>query len=170
MKKILVGIICLVILTSIVGLVIASGPSPQTGTTTAGVTVNEFLSVTLNNAPVTFPNMDPGETTAAEVGPPIKGYPLTATVGGESNVNPNVKTRADTPNFGGAGTFAVSQMKWDNTDSPFVGTGYTTSDATVCATVSAGSDCDIYHQLTILANQAAGVYSVGITITATTLA
>ncbi len=164
MKKILVGILCLVLLTSIVGVVMAVG-------TTASVTVNQFLSVTLTSgSPVAFGSMNPGATEAAT------NDPLVATIGSESNVDADVKTKADDTNFvcvSGLCTvdvdnFAVSNMEWENSLVSPTWTDYTTSDATVCSSVVASGTCDIYHQLTIPSStQAAGTYSTGITITAT---
>lgn len=167
MKKI--GFLVLVI-TSLVLVSIAMAVTTDTAATSATVTVNEFLSVTLTGAPVTFPGMDPGTgPTAADVG---NGYPLTATIGSESNVNANVGTKADATDFvettNASLTFPVSNMEWDDaTIGPW--TNYTTSDATVCSSVSPGSACDIYHQLTVPGGQAAGTYSVGITVTATSV-
>ena len=159
MKKILVLALtmALVMVGGVMGAV-------DTGVSTATVTVNTFLSVTLSNDPVTFPNMDPLETANATVG---TGFPLTATIGAESNVNAKVETKANSANFGGAGTIAVSNMEWSATT--VFGTGYTTTNAEVCASVAAAGTCNIYHQLTIPLAQAAGAYNVGITITATSI-
>ena len=131
--------------------------------TTASVTVNTFLSVTLFNTPIGFVNMDPGETKNATVS---TGFPLNASIGPESNVNANVTTKANNESFGGVGNFLVSNMEWSAT-SAFPGIDYTTSDASVCSPVTPGANCTIYHQLTIPSGQAAGSYNVGITITAT---
>jgi len=146
-----------------VGLVMAD----TSQATTATVTVNTFLSVTLSNTPITFTSMNPGETLSATVG---TGFPLTATIGSESNVNANVKTKADSANFVEATnsslTFLVSNMEWDFEDT-FPGTGYAITDAIVCSSVTPGNACNIYHQLTIPSSQAAGTYSLGITVSAT---
>lgn len=161
-------VMSLVLVGSVIGVV------EETAPTTAGVTVNEFLSVTLSNDPVQFPGADPLETVNASVG---TGFPLTLTIGSESNVNANVKTKGaaefctDYPTCSGTGgeyKFAVGQMKWDDaTTGPW--TSYTTLDVSVCASVAPGSACNIYHQLTIPSAQAAGSYSTGITITATSV-
>lgn len=133
--------------------------------TIATVTVNTFLSVTIADDPVAFTNMNPGQTLlSATVG---NGFPLTATIGAESNVNPDVGTSANAPNFvDDTKNFLVSNMKWSDTSAGTY-TGYTISDATVCSGVNPGSACTIYHKLTIPNEQAAGTYSVGITISAT---
>ena len=141
----------------LVGVVMA-----VTSPTSATVTVNTFLSVTLTNTPVAFPNADPLETVNATVG---SGFSLNATIGAESNVNANVGTRADNANFGGAGTLPVSNMEWSTTTT-FPGTDYTTTNAQVCGAVTPGNNCGIYHQLTIPSAQPAGAYNVGITISA----
>lgn len=162
-KKIglILGGIFLFSLVLVVGVVMAI-----TSPTTATVTVNTFLSVTLNDAPITFPSMDPGTgPTSADSG---NGFPLTATIGSESNVDANVGTKADNVDFiSGSDTFVVSNMEWA-IDSVFtLPFDYTTSDASVCSPVSAGDDCNIFHRLTIPNAQAAGTYNVAITITAT---
>lgn len=149
----------------VMALVMIGGVMGATQSTTATVTVNTFLSVTLSNIPVQFLSMDPLATKNASVG---NGFPLTATIGAESNVNANVGTKADATTFTGAGTFAVSYMEWSATTT-FPGTDYTTSNVQVCGSVGAGSACNIYHQLTIPSGQAAGAYSTGITITATSV-
>ena len=132
-------------------------------TTAATATVNEFLSVTLSNVPVTFPSMDPGVTANANVG---NGFPLNATLGAETNVNANVTTEANQTNFvSGSNTFAVSNMEWSAT-STFPGTNYTTSPATVCSGLTANGKCGIYHRLAIPAAQAAGTYQVGVKVSA----
>ena len=164
MKKVLIFIVCLLILTSIVGVVMAA-----TDTTTATVTVNTFLSVTVDDATMAFDNMDPGETNEKPT-----NDPLVATIGAESNTDGKVETEADAAVFDCTGvpctpttdTFAVSNLEWDSTDS-FPGTDYTTSPAIVCASVIPGATCSIYHELEIPSGQEAGPYSVGITITAT---
>lgn len=157
---ILAGILTLVLILGITGIVFAA-----TAPTSASVTVNEFISVTLDNAPVNFTSMNPGETQNASVG---GGFPLNVTIGSDTNVNTNVSTRADSADFtSGSDTFPVSNMEWSATSS-FPGTDYTTSDAVVCSGISiGGGTCDIYHQLSIPAAQAAGTYSVDLTISAT---
>ena len=143
----------------LVGVVMA-----VTQPTTATVIVKSFLSVTLSNTPVEFSNMNPNQTSNATVS---TGFPLTATIGSESNVDANVQTRANTATFiGPTPLLAVGNMEWSTT-STFPGTPYTTSDASVCGVVTAGNSCDIYHQLTIPLAQTAGSYSVDITISAT---
>lgn len=146
----------------LVGMVIAQ--VSDTAPTSATVTVNEFLSVTLTNVPVTFGNMDPGTTANATVD---NGFPATATIGSESNVNANVATKANQTDFvSGSNTFAVSNMEWSDA---VAGTyaDYLITDATVCSDVNPGNACNIYHQLTVPGAQAAGEYQVGIIITAT---
>ena len=151
---------------AILFLVGAAFAASDTASTSASVTVNEFLSVTLSNAPVAFPNLDPGTgPTAANVS---NGYPLTATIGSESNVDADVSTKADASDFTGPGTLAVSNMEWSDASAGTYA-DYTTSDATVCSSIGASVECDIYHQITIPGGQAAGSYSVGLTVTATSV-
>lgn len=164
-RKVLVFIVSLLILTSIVGLVMATA----TAASTASVTVNTFLSVTIDDATFDFSTMDPLATAK-----PTED-PLVATIGAESNTDALVATKADGTDFctdypACTGTdpeykFAVSNIEWSATD--FAGTGYTTNDATVCASVIPGATCSIYHELTIPSGQEADYYTTGITITAT---
>ena len=163
MKKktgLILGGFLLLSLVFVVGIVMAVA----TDSTAATVSVNEFLSVTLSNTPVSFTDMNPGQTLNATLG---AGFPLNATIGPESNVNADIGTKADNANFvSTSSNFPVSNMEWSAT-STFPGIGYTTNDAQVCSAVTAGSDCTIFHQLTIPSNQPPEVYTVGITITAT---
>lgn len=165
-KYITASMAAIVAILLLVGAVMATVP-PVTAPTTATVTVNEWVSVTLSNAPVTFSSMDPGSGPInATVG---NGFPLTATLGSETNVNIKIETKANATNFvhstNASLTFPVSNMKWDEaTTGPW--TNYTTSDAMVCTGLGASGTCNIYHQLTVPSAQAAGAYSVGITVTA----
>ena len=167
MKKFLsLAIIAPLVLAMCAVPVVMGDAPPVTAPTSATVTVSEFLSVTLSNAPVEFPNADPLETVSANVG---KGYPLTATIGAETNVvSIYVKTSADAASFSGPATLDVSNMEWSNTESGTY-TSYTTSDATVCTGLGASGTCDIYHNLTIPSGQVAGAYNVDITVTATSV-
>jgi len=132
-----------------------------TQSTSASVTVGDFLSVTLSNAPIAFPNMNPGTGPTA-----ASNNALTATIGAESNVNADIATEADAPNFTGIGTLPIGQIEWSDALAGTY-TGYTESTATVCSAVTPGSDCGIFHQITIPGSLPAGSYSVGITVTAT---
>ncbi len=153
------GVLALGLALSIAGVVMAASQS-----TTASVSVSQFLSITLSNTPVDFGNMNPGEG-------PInantnQGYPLIVTVGNESNIDASISARANNPVFAsGSDTFPVSRMEWSSTGAGSW-TAYSTSDATVCAPVSPGGSCNIYHRISIPPGQAAGSYSVGITISA----
>ena len=169
MKKILVFIICLVILTSIVGFVMAATSQPATAT----VSVNAFLSITTDKSTITFSNMNPGSDNMA-----ASDNPITVTVGAETNVNVDVETKADTPaNFctdystcDGTGTnykFPVSNMEWSVT-SEGTYADYTTGSVDVCTGKIASETCTLYHRISIPDAQEAGTYTTGITITATT--
>jgi hypothetical protein len=142
----------------------AMAAGTDTKTTTAAVTVNQFLSVTLSNSPVAFPTMDPGTgPTNATTG---SGFPLTVTVDSVSNVNAKISTKAGAVSFSGPGTLAVSNMIWSPTING-VYTGYTTGDAQVCSGIAPGNNCNIYHKMSVPSGTTAGSYSIGITITAT---
>ncbi len=142
--------------------VVMAVPPPVTAPTSATVTVNEWVSITLTKVPVQFSSMDPGTTANASAD---YGYPAIATLGSETNVNIKIGTKANTALFTGPASLAVSNMKWDDAATgPW--TNYTTIDATVCTGLGASGTCNIYHQLTIPSAQAAGAYSVGITVTA----
>ena len=158
------GGILLFSLVLVVGLVMAA--TSATTPATATVTVNTFLSVTLDDSTLAFPNLDPTQTDKPTADP------LTATIGSESNVNAVVNTSADTTDFEcisggctqGTDKIPISNLKWSATANFLVANDYTTTDATVCANVAPGDPCSIYHELTIPSGQAAGSYSLGITI------
>jgi len=154
------SVVAIVSFLMLVGMAIAVS---DTAGTTASVSVNEFLSVTITSgAPVLFGDLaDDTSDNQAE------NDPLTATIGAETNIGSiDVRTSADTATFSGPGTLAVGNMKWSDALGGTY-TSYTTSAADVCTGLSASQDCDIYHQISIPDNQPAGSYSVGITITAT---
>ncbi len=161
----------LTLITCILLLVGSTLAITDTASTTATLTVNEFLSVTLSDAPIIFSGADPLETVNAASG---NGYPLTATIGLESNVGSiDIKIKADGadlctdyPTCVGD-TLAVGNMEWSDASAGTY-TPYTTLDATVCSGLSTGGVCDIYHKLTVPGAQMSGSYSVGITVTAMT--
>ncbi len=159
MNKKILSILTGFLIVAMFGIVFAATQQ----TTTATATVNEFLSVTLTNVPVTFPAMDPGTTKNASVG---NGFPLTSTIGNETNVNANVTTKANQTSFGSpSGSFAVGNMSWSGSSSGSY-TAYSNSTATVCSGKTAGQACDIFHRLSIPAAQLADTYNIGITISA----
>lgn len=151
----------------LLGMAIAAPDA--TAPTTASVTVNEFLSVTLSGAPIAFPNADPLETVNAST-----GYPLIATIGPESNaVGISIKIKGATEfctdySTCSGSTMPIGSMEWDN-DAFGTGTAYTISDAVItgCTSMIANDACYIYHRLTVPTGQASGIYSTGITVTAT---
>jgi hypothetical protein len=149
------------------GLVRAPPPSAtvtSTAPTTATVSVNEFISLTLLNIPVNFGSMNPGDVNRYDTNP------LTARIGAETNVPlVHIFTRANDANFytvWGDHSFPVSNMQWsiDSGFSPI--TNYSTTNAEV-TTGTAGHDYPIYHRMHVPLAQAQGYYTVGITITAT---
>lgn len=159
----LTGIIALMLV--LAGVVMAGTES--TMTTSATVTVNEFLSATLTSGyPVAFAGADPGVPKTATVDP------LVVTVGSETNVVYDITTKADATTFScttsaqcGTNSFAVSAMKWSKTATGGE-TAYTSSEAIVYDNEATPGNKPIYHDITIPSAQAAGPYSVGIIITA----
>ena len=157
MKKLLV----LVLITALV-MVNSGFGATQQQQAAATVSVKEFLSITLNNTPVGFPDMDPGTTTNASSGA------LIVEIGDESNVNVDITTRANSTTFiNDSNSFAVGNMTWSIDNSTW--TGYLDTPVTACNSLTYGDICDIYHRLSIPSHQAAGAYSVGIIITATSV-
>lgn len=141
-----------------------------TQATTATVTVNTFLSVTIDDTTLAFEGEDPLATSKPLLDP------LVATIGSESNINADVKTKADEPSFlclsggcsVGVDNIPISNLDWDF-DVTFPGVDYTETAATVCPSLSAGNTCSIFHELTIPASQAAGAYDLAITISVVAL-
>lgn len=130
---------------------------------TAEAFVPPFLSITLSNDPVDFNITYPGTTSDATIG---NGYPLTVTIGSETNVGPvTVGTRAVSTGFSdGSHSFGVSNMTWSKNESTW--TVYSTADIEVCSGLYSSGTCNIYHRLTVPSGQASGTYSVGIVISA----
>jgi len=161
MKKktgLILGSFLLLSLVLVVGVAMAAE-------TTATVTVNTFLSVTIDDSTLAFGNEDP-----LAISKPVDD-PLVATIGPETNIGVDVRTEADAATFlclsggcaVGTDNIPISNLDWDSTDD-FPGNDYTTSPAIVCADLSASSTCNIFHELTIPSNQAAGAYDLAITI------
>lgn len=150
----LLGIMVLVL--TLVGWAIAVEQS-----TSATVTVNEFISVSLTSGyPVTFGSVDPSVTTDAT------NDPLVVTVGSETNVNYNITTKTNQTNFvSGGNTFAVGAMTQSTTDEGGE-TAYTTTAATVYGNQAVPAAKSIYHEITVPAATPAGNYNTGIVIAA----
>jgi hypothetical protein len=149
----------------LVGVALAAS---DTAGTTASVSVNEFLSVTITSgAPVTFGGL--ADNTANSQ---ATNGPLVATIGSETNVvNIDVRTSAANTDFCtdypicAGDTFGVGNMEWSDASAGTY-TPYTTSPVDVCTGKSAADPtCNVYHQISIPDNQIAGSYSTGITIT-----
>ena len=154
----ILGGIFLFSLVLVVGFAMAA-----TQATSATVTVNTFLSVTIDDIPITFGSLNPGDENKKPT-----NDPLVATIGPETNVGSIfVKTKANNVDFvDGIKNFPVNNLEWDSVDT-FPGVDYTTTPASVCASVVPGNTCDIFHELTIPGNQAAGPYDLAITISVT---
>jgi len=155
----LIAILGIIALMNFSGVPVSAASTNSTPTS-ATVTINQFITVTLTNTPVTFGTMDPGAAQNAT------NNPLTVTIGSETNVDFDIAVKADNANFvSGSNTFAVSNLKWDN-DLVGLGTDYTTSDANVYTGETTPGAFNIYHQLFVPSPQKAGAYSVPITVTA----
>jgi hypothetical protein len=106
MKKIIIGI-------GILGLIISLGLAiglEDSVSTKASVKVKALMSLTLENTPVNFPDMIPGDTENAKIG---EGFPLVAKLGEETsieNVDINVKGGGDFESLNNS--FPVSNMEF----------------------------------------------------------
>jgi len=79
----------------------------DTQATTATVTVNEYISVTLANVPIAFGNLNPGVTDSAAT-----ANPTTITVDSITNVNTNISLNGS--DFTGPGTIGVGNLSYSN--------------------------------------------------------
>ena len=165
MRKQILVLTILVLSIFMFGGLVRAPPPPAlphaSQSTTATVTVNEFISLTLLNVPIDFGTMNPGEVNKEDTNP------LTARIGAETNVNVNIYTKANDTLFKSeTNSFPIGNMQWAITSGFVSPHDYTTVDNLVI-TGTAGHDYLIYHRIHIPLAQQQGFYSVGITITAT---
>ena len=158
MKTSLVILASVLLVLGIVGVVYATG---DTASSQATVNINEFISVTVDDATITFGSVD-----APSTGNVPSNNPLVITVGGETNINYQVTTESDAGTFTGPGTLNDENLKWATTiDGAY--TGYVTVPGAQVATGSPGGGShDLFHKLDIPGGTTAGSYSLDITLTA----
>lgn len=138
--------------------------------TTATVNVNEFISVTLTNAPIDFGNLNPGTTN--QNASTTNGFPLTVNIEPETNVVTNLSVKGN--DFTGAGgTIGIGNMSFSNSSTVATATQMSTSyqgDAIYSnfdAIPQPGGSAvtrDIYFWISIPAGQQAGIYTSNVFI------
>lgn len=133
--------------------------------TTASVTVNEYISVTLSNAPILFGSLNPGVVDqTANVG---NGYPMTVQVDSVTNVVTNLSLRGT--DFTGAGTFGVGNLSFSNSSSAATATDmattyagpaiYSNFDAIPAPLGGPAQTRDVYFWIDVPSGQTAGAYA-----------
>jgi hypothetical protein len=133
--------------------------------TTASVTVNKYISVTLSNVPIQFGSVDAGSTNnPATVG---NGYPMTIQIDSVTNVNTNISVNGS--DFSGPGTFGVGNLSFSNSSSVSTATNmqsvfssgppYSNWVNIVAPAGGAAKTADAYFWVSIPSGQIAGSYS-----------
>lgn len=127
----------------------------------AYVTINGFISLSVNPGLILFGNMVPGESNKSAT-----NDPFVITIGNETNVDfVNVTTKANSTLFMSAGkNFSVSYLKWNTDEKPQ--TNYSTIEMPVFYITVYGQNHSMYHRLTIPSGQESGGYMAGIIVTA----
>jgi hypothetical protein len=123
--RIAIGLMIIIVLASMMMLRTATMPSAYAATndnetTTATVTVNGFVSTTMFNTPIAFPNVDPNSVQTPATTQPI------LQIDGVTNVG--VRTYVNATNFTGAGAYFAM--------------GNLTMNVTVTGTGVANTSCD----------------------------
>ena len=140
-------------------IMLPAGLAVSTSTSTsASVSIDEFLSLTLANAPIDFGNLAAGNSS-------IAALDLEVTIGAETNIaDARIQVNGNQSAFDGPGSLALANMTW-KTSGNF--TSYTTSPVDTCSGLGANDQCNITNQLNIPIATTAGTYSVGILVTGT---
>jgi len=139
-------------------------------TTTASVTVNGVVEVTIQNAPVTFPATDPGTTGTAATNNPMN-------ISFGPNTNVKVETFLNGSNFTATGgSFDVKNMSFNVTVSA-TGTANTSCSTARCrynvtaywvlnesAPLGTAKNASIFHYIDIPAGQTPDSYSANIRV------
>jgi len=161
MKTLLVILASVLLVFSVVSIAwAAEGEPPQTASTSAEVSVNEFISITVDDATMDFGPVNPGTT-----GNVPSNDPLVITIGSETNINYQVTVISDAATFTGPGTLNDENLMWSTDQTTY--TGYdNTSEAQVATGGPGGGSHNLYHRLDVPGGTTAGTYSLGITITA----
>jgi hypothetical protein len=131
---------------------------------TASVTVNTYASVTITDngaSGLAFGSLDPGTDKQAEAASPS----VSVTTSSENNVDIAISISGTNFSDGGTNSFAVSNAFYNTTDVSGSAVAMSTTPTQVGSDLTPGDGMDIYHWLTIPANQAAASYSSTFTYT-----
>ena len=176
--RIAIGFVIIVMLAGMLALKTVTMPSAFAATaenesTSASVTVNGFVSVTLFNGSVTFPNVDPGVNQTA-----ANNNPMHIQVDPTTNVDVNVYLNGSQFIDGSSNTFEVGNMSL-NISVTGTGTGNTsyTDSRGVYQTVpfwlfdetspaGTGKNESLYHYISVPAAQTPNAYTAQIRICA----
>ena len=153
MKKAILG--CIIALVLVATITIPA--MAETSDLTASVTVTEFASVTITDngaAGLSFGNLEPGTVMQAETSSPS----VTVTAAAENNVDMNITISGIDFSDGGTNSFGIGNAYWNDSNETGTATAMSTTAAGV-AILAAGTSVDIYHWLSIPANQAAASYT-----------
>jgi hypothetical protein len=146
------------------GIASLTGYATWNQTTSASVTVNQYISATLSNIPINFGSLDPGTSNQAATNNPLK-----ITVGAETNVQYNITLNGTTNFVSGGNSFSIGNLTFNSTEVPTL-TSYElnveknayTNEPCPCGTAA---ENDVWHYISVPVGQVAGSYSADIKIT-----
>jgi hypothetical protein len=159
MKRIIISLILSLLLVSVFALPVAA---QQEQSTTASVSVNEYISITLTDAgdPITgtginFGSVNPG-STYGDVDQSSGTPAIKVNVGSETNVNVDIGIKGTTV----TGTIALAEWKYSTDFAQTDIAGLTVDYVGVYSNVGAGSSNNFYHWITVPAGTIAGSNSI----------
>lgn len=140
-----------------------------TSGTTASVSINETVSISLANTPIQFGNLDAGvNQQPAQAG---NGYPLQITVKDTTNVDVNVTLNGSDFDDGGGNTFGITNLTYSNTSTTPSKTNAsatypapTYSDWTNIQTAGSDQSVNSYFWVNVPKNQTAGTYTADVNV------
>ncbi len=155
MKKLLVSLTLALMLVAVV----AAPAMAAEDTSEATVTVNEYVSVTFTDhtpAGLQFGNLNPGTVKQAEANTPA----ITITTAVENNSDVDVFLKGEDFSDGGTNSFAISNAFYhDSDDSGSAAAMPSDYAGSAWKTLGTGATLDIFHWLSIPAEQAAASYT-----------
>ena len=155
MKKMLISLAVVLVL---VAVMVAPAMAIEEGKT-ASVTVNEYVSVTLTDngdAGLAFGSLDPGVVKQAEAAAPS----ITITTASENNKDVDVFLKGTNFSDGGTNSFAISNAYYLDADTSGSALEMPENYAgSAWRTLGAGATLNIYHWLSVPAEQAAASYT-----------
>ncbi len=153
MKKIVISILLALMLVATMAIPVMA----ETSNLDATVTVTEYASVTITDngaAGLLFGSLTPGTVKQPEAASPS----VNVTAASENNIDVDIRVSGTDFSDGGTEEILIGNAFLNATNDSGSATAMSTS-GTVVATLSAEDSVDIYHWLSIPAEQAAATYT-----------